>query len=153
MVPRNSRPHRLRMETKTMLLRGYCGHRARHFRPHRSSSKHYRAERLCCCYHINSSPQCNAVRGRRTGSYNSGVEKKYLGKKNKTSKKVLYTGRRCSFFVSGRSWRIESTDFMPGINTRRIQLARESMLQSIAWSGSCMRLRSLWRRACYYGGA
>ena len=28
----------------------------------------------CCCSHIYSSPQYNAVRGRRTGSNNSGVE-------------------------------------------------------------------------------
>ena len=29
---------------------------------------------ICCCSHINSSPQHNAVRGRMTGSNNSGVE-------------------------------------------------------------------------------
>ena len=29
---------------------------------------------LCCCSHINSSPLHNAVRGRRTGCNNSGVE-------------------------------------------------------------------------------
>ena len=39
----------------------------------------------CCCSHINSSPQYNAVRGRRTGSNNSGVEE-YLGKNKNITK-------------------------------------------------------------------
>ena len=32
------------------------------------------AVQVVCCYHINSTPQYNAVRGRRTGFNNSGVE-------------------------------------------------------------------------------
>ena len=40
--------------------------------------------RCCgCCSHVHSSPQYNAVRGRRTGSNNSGVEENTLAKENK----------------------------------------------------------------------
>ena len=47
----------------------------------------------CCCSHINSSPQYNAVRGRRTGSKTSGVEEIPLGvKENK--QRVLHNKQR-----------------------------------------------------------